>query len=544
MSNSKNPHELFNWINDTIKKLLKTKNDEEKASIVKEIHDELLKLEQVKLPPPSEGRKKDPEAEIHYPETVKEIQDIVKDAYNSGNTIVRVIGSNHSIKDAIWDAPPDKTVKLLSLSKFNGVDINQADQTATVKAGTHLNRDPLDSNSTDENSFNYIIDKAGFALPDLGGIAHQTVGGFLSTGSSGGSLKYSIEDSIVSISLINGKGDIETLKYGEDKFFAAGVSMGLYGIITHVTFKLIPNYYIYGSQVCAIMNSGLNPDYQEGCPIDLLGPGTQTVPSLQKFFAEDDNEYTRLFWWPQDRVNRLTIWKAKRTNVNDLEGYVKPTSPYKEFPEYFGSEIPAQILARIVYVILNLFLSDEEWYKKIAALLLSLFNGIVLQSFQDIWYKGIPMDDQVSDTILPTTFTELWFSIDQTQELMNKLDKVFKRGPSAVGNNATELYTAKESKFWLSPSYGQNVVRIDFLYFEGNLIGTPEEFFSQYWEEFKNDNFRCHWGKYVPKNYGEKVPSLYKKYNDWINIRKEMDPKQIFVTPYWRNILNIEELSK
>lgn len=109
------------------------------------------------------------------------------------------------------------------------------------------------------------------------------------------------------------------------------------------------------------------------------------------------------------------------------------------------------------------------------------------------------------------------------------MNGVFKRGPSAVGNNATELYTAKASKFWLSPSYGQNMLRIDLLYFEGNLIGTPEKFFNQYWEEFKDDNFRCHWGKHIPKYYREKVPNLYSKYNKWINIRKEMDPKQVHI---------------
>jgi hypothetical protein len=395
MSDPKNHDELFNWFNDNIKRLIETKSDEEKALIVNEVYNKLLKLKDVKIPQKPEERKKHPNANIYYPETVKEIQDIVRNAYNSENTIVRVIGSNHSVKNSIWDAPPDKTVKLLSLSKFNGVEINLADHTATVKAGTHLNRDPQDDNSKVENSLNYLINKAGFALPDLGGIAHQTVGGFLSTGSSGGSLKYSLEDSVISISLINGKGDIEILKYGDDKFFATGVSMGLYGIITHVTFKLIPNYYIYGSQVCALIDSGLNPDYQEGCPIDLFGPSTKTVPSLNKFFTDDGNEYSRLLWWPQEKVNRLTIWKAKRTSIKDFGGFDKPTLPYKQFPDYFGTQIPAQILARIAYIGLNLFLSDKEWYKDIAALILSFFNGVVSQSFQDIWYKGIPMDDEV-----------------------------------------------------------------------------------------------------------------------------------------------------
>ncbi|CAG8520114.1 4547_t:CDS:2 [Ambispora gerdemannii] len=531
MSNRKTPEAHYNWFCNSIERLVNGKDDKEKASILNEIHNELENLKNVlKIPkkPKAVGNFPTP----LYPKTESEIEKIVQDAYNKGDTIIRVIGSGHSVKDAILDIPPGKKVKLLSLKEFHGVvKIDQENKTVTVKAGTHLNRDPRDKSSTVENSLNYIIDQAGYALPDLGGIAHQTVGGFLSTGSSGGSLTYGLEDSIIGIRIVNGKGKIEDLTSSDSKFFAAGVSMGLLGIITQVTFKLIPKYYIYGNQVCAVITP-LNPDYQEGCPIDLIGDGTPTVPNLHKFFTQGtdyDAEYSRILWWPQEGVNRLVIWKAKRTSINDTQGYTKPTSPYKEFPEIGGSTTNTQIIASIVFIVLNIIsYCDDEWYKKLAAYLLSFFNGVILQSFQDTWYNGLPMDDKVSDILIPTIFTELWFPIGLTQKLMKKLNELYEKGGNrVVGNNATELYTARKSLFWLSPSYEQDVVRIDPFYFEWNPIGTPEEFFNQYWTLFKDDEFRCHWGKYVPDDYWKNVPKLYTKYDEWMSVRAEMDPKQV-----------------
>lgn len=137
---------------------------------------------------PRKERHKLPEP-TNYPTTVEQIKTIVKNAYQDGNTIVRVIGSGHSIPDAIIDTTPNDKRLYIFRWKLNS--------TVKVKAGTHFNKDPQDGSSTVKNSLNYLINNAGFALPDLGGIAHQTVGGYISTGSSGGSMKYSIEDSII-----------------------------------------------------------------------------------------------------------------------------------------------------------------------------------------------------------------------------------------------------------------------------------------------------------------------------------------------------------
>lgn len=113
---------------------------------------------------------------------------------------------------------------------------------------------------------------------------------------------------------------------------------------------------------------------------------------------------------------------------------------------------------------------------------------------------------------------------------MNQLRSHFAEGGAqAVGNNATEIYSAKKSGFWLSPSYNyENVIRIDFLYFLGNIFPcNPKGFFEQCCAAFDGFKYRCHWGKYIPDNYEEKVEDLYPKYCEWKNIRNQMDPCQV-----------------
>jgi D-arabinono-1,4-lactone oxidase len=68
--------------------------------------------------------------------------------------------------------------------------------------------DPYDPTSTDANSFFRCIDREGYAVPLTGGISHQTIGGFLSTGTSGSSLRFCLTEFIDEIEFIDGNGEI------------------------------------------------------------------------------------------------------------------------------------------------------------------------------------------------------------------------------------------------------------------------------------------------------------------------------------------------
>lgn len=360
--------------------------------------------------------------EIREPENEKELCDIIKNAYDDGNTIVRVVGSGHSVKASIFDEdeiPQGKTLIRLSLKKLRGIiSLNRENKTVRVRAGTHIGLDPKQPDLQKKDCLVYNLD--GYALPELGGIIHQTVGGFLSTGSSGASTKSSLNDSLLALRIIDGKGTPHELsRDGENssEFLAAAVSMGLLGVITEVTFQLVDEFFVSGDEVNAPMNNA-SRDYNLGSPVDLFGNGDPKiqVPSLQEWFENGDKynaEYGRIILWPQKDVERAAIWRGKKIPVNDDHGNRQKTDPYWEFPGIFGSQIPAQLVASIVLKALNLFNSNNPIYTAIASRLLKIFVPLGQKPFQEIWLDGLCMDNRVSDYLLPVSFSELWFPVDK-----------------------------------------------------------------------------------------------------------------------------------
>jgi hypothetical protein len=443
------------------------------------------------------------------------------------------------------------------------VKIDNGKMQATVQAGCHLGRDPSDptENSNLQNSLLYQLDQAGLAVPDLGGIIHQTIGGFISTGSSGGSLRDSFSEQLVALKLIDGNGKTHLLsrENGSDRFFAAGVSMGLLGIITEATFNLAKKYDIIGEETTSTVRD---------CAIDLFGPGHAEKPGLQEYLNQ--TPYTRLMWWPQKRVERMVVWKARQMQAADYNQETgspedfKP-KPYQQFPIFFGTDIPAQAAGGLFYTVVGnwhqamrmikipwlariiLILIEWSYPKYILPTVIKAFIPLDSekqpkgpQKFWDTWWRGLPMDNRADDKLMPTRFTEIWVPISQTQAVMQKMrDHYAKTGFAATGSYCCELYAAKRSDFWLSPSYQEDMFRVDIFWFGYNAGDPVTDYYPQFWNLLMED-FKCrfHWGKSMPAapQYLEKQ---YPKWKDFMALRAEMDPNQVFVTDYWSKHLGI-----
>jgi len=107
---------------------------------------------------------------------------------------------------------------------------------------------------------------------------------------------------------------------------------------------------------------------------------------------------------------------------------------------------------------------------------LGIFVTDGLAKFQDYWLKGLPMDNQMDDQLWPTWFTELWIPIEKTADVMTALQDFYTakdhKGPfkkrvryERTGSFSCEVYAAKSSRFWMSPSYQADVIRIDVFWF-------------------------------------------------------------------------------
>ncbi len=471
----------------------------------------------------------------------------------------------------------------LFLAKMKSVIFNDNLMQVTVEGGCHLGYDPSDPlasapdqfapfRSTVENSLVYQLDQHridpknpldGWALPDLGGIIHQTVGGFLSTGSSGSNLEASFNEQLVSIELVTGgtdgariqsfsKDDPKYPDKNENPFYAVGVGLGLCGVIVSATFQCITNFNIVGQESTVL---------EKECPINLFGDRPD-LPSLVQFFTE--NHYKRMMWWPQDGVQKTVLWQAKA--IKNQAGFV--ADPYLEVPviKIFDIEIP-ELAEVAAHLMMSGFADMESFLKKLSVshpqlyavlepmkdklvpFLLNLFVPLnpvkdgkpVPPPFQDIWYGSIPMDNKISDVLIPVWFTELWFPIQKGPEVLSTLRNFFHDNPDKVGNFSYEIYPARASEFWLSAAYHTDVFRIDMFWYGDNPGSPTTSFYPAFWNLLKDFNFRPHWGKYLPPVAGpdreQYWKNKYPNFDKFMAVREELDPKQVFVSNYWRNYL-------
>lgn len=526
---------------------------------------------------------------LYHPETENDVAGFIQYAVEH-KLQIRVRGASQSEKPSIYTDNYDPVNNQagpnlnLELDQIRDITFDDANLQVTAGAGCNLGYDPFDPSMTSKdvpnsNGLLPLVAAHGWVIPNVPTVIHQTVGGLLATGSSGGSLTYSFDELIVAIRLVDGTGTIKTYtRTGNlnDPFYAIGTSMGLLGIVVAVTIQCMPYYNNNQYQSTNIVGHQ-TITAEADCAFDFLGTGSGQKPSLGEFLQK--NTYTRLMWWPYKELNWVVSWYAEPMSKADepfVQQGAQPFSP--PFPVIFPGlpnwRLPGQVIASIAYWLINNWpdwfdsltanYADESQKEKwalaksfIQVSFPSFYPALVSrffsptnppQHFWAIWWQALAMDSfEFSTNLFDLNYTELWVNIDQTQALIDVLDKHYKQGGiSATGTYTVEVCGAKQSDFWLSPANGHNVVRINILYF-ANGIEKPESYFGQFWDLLYQNkiNFRPHWGKMLPPandphTGAAYIAAQYSKWVDFMSLRSIMDPHAIFLTSYWKTQLGID----
>jgi hypothetical protein len=189
----------------------------------------------------------------------------------------------------------------------------------------------------------------------------------------------------------------------------------------------------------------------------------------------------------------------------------------------------------------------------------AIFNGFLPdtttspQVFWDVWWHGIPMDLQFDYNLIPVGFCEIWLAIDDAERVMQALQQHYAaNGLAASGRFCAEIYSARQSEFWLSPSFPGDALRLDLYWYERSRQDPRLSYFPQFWKLFYDlkIDFRFHWGKYLPPpqvglagpgtpTFAEYARTQYAHWDDFLTIRHQLDPAGVFLTRYWRDHLGI-----
>jgi FAD/FMN-containing dehydrogenase len=511
---------------------------------------------------------------LYHPANESDIIDLVNVAIQN-KAQVRVRGAAQSVNSGVFTdgytgAAGGKNINM-ELDMLRQVTPDRATMQVTVGGGCNLGVDPYDPSGTSQaneaNNLFFQLNKLGWAIQNVPNATHQTIAGFISTGSCGGSMQHSFDECIVSVRMIDGTGKVQVFTKSadlDDPFYGVVVSMGLLGIITQVTLQCVPAFNIIGSQ---------NTSLATATEFQFFGPGSSTQPSFQQFLM--DTEFAGIIWWPFETLKRAIVWQARTMTASDYNqqtGYPPNFTPkpyeslfyLKKLKNPLADQLPIEAAFSAGF---KLIATWPDWLVSIlgpekAALAEPIIEQIFPyvyplltdisfpcntaanppQQFWDAWLGSLPMDEfENSNNLFDLAYTEMWIPIEKTEATINAMENLYNTaGYSATGFYDTVILAAKSSNFWLSPGYNQASVRINMMWFNKN-IGDPVAFFQQFWSLMDSQNipFRPHWAKSLPAMGAAYMTAKYPKWGQWQALRAKMDPNNIFLTDYWSSQLGI-----
>ena len=443
---------------------------------------------------------------LHHPASEAEVQELVAHA-RAASLPLRVRGTGHSVGPAVL-APHGMNV---ALDRLDRIDYDEERMQVTVGGGVRLGGNPRDG-SPAESGLCWQLEQRGWALPVTAGITHQTVAGFLMTGSAGGSRRHALTEQVAGLRIVDGTGAVHDLRPGDERFDAAGVSMGLLGVVTAVTLQCVPRFDVEGVE--RIVRAA------DADPAAIIG----------------GSEYARAYWWPQRGVDKLSVWTAR-----GIPGPPAPDpAPYRLLPAVAGSTKPAQAVAGTA---IGAACRSGRWNRGLAALYNAFLPEGEEQRFRDAWWRVLPQDDELDERFFGSTWCELWIPAEATDEALRRLREHYRTGGlAATGAYTLEIYGAPPSRFWLSPGHGRESTRLNICWHERTKGDPRETYFPQFWSLLGDLGFRMHWGKHRfpdPARAAAHARAAHPRLGDFLGLREIMDPDGVFLSDYWREQLGV-----
>ncbi|GAA1986876.1 FAD-binding protein [Kitasatospora viridis] len=159
---------------------------------------------------------------FHEPRSTDELRRIVE-----GSRALRVLGTGHSF-NAIADTAGD-LVSVAALPRV--IELDERAAAVTVSAGIRY------------GELAETLDRAGWALHNLGSLPHISVAGACATGTHGSGVgNGSLATAVRAVELVAADGALVTLDRGAAQFPGAVVALGALGVVTRLTLDVLPAF--------------------------------------------------------------------------------------------------------------------------------------------------------------------------------------------------------------------------------------------------------------------------------------------------------------
>jgi FAD-linked oxidoreductase len=406
---------------------------------------------------------------IYNPQSEQDIIQTIELARTHKKSL-RPIGSGHS-----WTALYNTDEYLLDLKEYSGMtNVDVKNHRMCFKAGTKMSR------VTD------ILLEHKLSLENQGDINAQAIAGALSTGTHGtGEKLRSMANQMQQFKLLTAAGEVKQIDKDKtpELYQAAAVSMGMLGIISEIEVQALPLYQLE-AETQAVHFSDVLPQ------IDQL---------------VRDNRHFELFYFP------IGDWALmKRTNITDK------LPPQKTLFNRAGQYLNDVILENALFGLANQLAHKSNRYHAVDKLMRKFVSKT----------SKVDFAQNVFPTQRSVKFMEMEYNVDR-----NDFNRVLSEIQSLIKSSnmltlfPIEIRFVASDNLWLSPAYQRESV-----YFAIHTYIEEEylEYFKAMESIFKRYQGRPHWGKWHSLK-SEDLQKVYPRYNDFLTLRRELDPKEVFI---------------
>lgn len=410
---------------------------------------------------------------VASPSSIEEIRDLILRASREKRKI-RVRGSGHS-----WTGLIATQDYFLHLDQYQGIlEVQKEKGIIKAKAGTKL------------FTFGQQAFKNGLAMENQGDINKQSLAGATSTGTHGTGLSLkSLSNQITSLKLLNGKGEEVSIDATHAAFNAARLSLGSLGILTEISFRLIPAYKLKVSTFAESYGNALweFPDRLE------------------------DHRHLEMFYFP---VGDWFITKI----MNETKDPPGEKSWKHKFNEV--------VVENWLYAQMNLVASVTGKYEAIDRIM----QKVVKPETKVDWsHKAFPSERSLK-------FMEMEYNLP-VESFQSALEEI----RSAIKEHQfktlfpIEIRFVKGDDLWLSPAAGR-----DSVYFavHAGLNENFRPYFDCLEKIFQKYDGRPHWGKWHTMKASQ-FKKTYPKFEEFCRLRSEFDPEGLFLNDHLNTIFGV-----
>ena len=409
------------------------------------------------------------------PRSAAEVSDAVRQAADLGLT-VRMAGSGHSFTPAaVTDG-----VLLLPGGLRTVRSVHPKAGLVTAEAGCPL------------RVLNETLLGRGLALANLGDIAEQTVAGAIQTGTHGtGRDTGGIAPQVAALELVLADGEVVTCSATErpELLSAAAVGLGALGIVTAVTFRVVPAFLLEAREESMRW--------------------TEVLSRLDELTGE--NEHFEFYWFPHTEY-----CLTKRNNT--VPGPARPLDPARRWlDDEFLSNTVFGLTCRLGHRMPALI----RPVNRVAA------RALGARSYTDVSHRVFTSPRRVR-------FKEQEYAIgrEHLAGVLAELHDLFDRRDWRI-SFPIEVRVSPGDDLWLSTAHGRDTAYIAVHVFHAS---GHEEYFREVEAVMTAAGGRPHWGKLHSRD-ATYFSRVYPKFAQFVALRDKLDPGRLFGSGYTRQVL-------